>query len=159
MFSVALDVLLRSVAICIIDQGGKVRLERSAPSEVPDPIRCLREFGEPIHQVGLEARQVNAALSAMRNKTDKHDARGIAVRDTIESDPALSHAMLPMLQARPVLFDTFTELDRRVRKAAHADPVCQRFLSTHAAYNTFFVQRHLISRPNLRRFRAEAHAT
>ena len=58
-------------------------------------------FGETIHQVGfeagtltqhltyglreagydvvcMEARQVSAALSAMRNKTDKHDARGIA---------------------------------------------------------------------------------
>ncbi|WP_208603153.1 transposase [Rhizobium mongolense] len=28
--------------------------------------------------VCIEARQVNGALSAMRNKTDKHDARGIA---------------------------------------------------------------------------------
>ena len=27
----------------------------------------------------MEARQVKAALSAMRNKTDKHDARGIAL--------------------------------------------------------------------------------
>ncbi len=35
----------------------------------------------------------------------------------------------------------------------------QRFLTTHAAiYNTFNVQRHLISRPTLRRFRAEADA-
>jgi putative transposase len=35
----------------------------------------------------------------------------------------------------------------------------QRFLTTHAAvYDTFSVQRHLISRPNLRRFRAEAYA-
>ena len=35
----------------------------------------------------------------------------------------------------------------------------QRFLTTHAAiYNTFNTQRHLISRPTLRRFRAEADA-
>src|SRR5260370_6174779 len=34
----------------------------------------------------------------------------------------------------------------------------QRFLAMHAAvHNTFNVQRHLISRPTLRRFRAEAH--
>jgi len=36
----------------------------------------------------------------------------------------------------------------------------QRFLATHAAvYNTFNVQRHLISRPTLRQFRAGAGAT
>ena len=35
----------------------------------------------------------------------------------------------------------------------------QKFLTTHAAiYNTFNVQRYLISRPTLRRFRAEADA-
>ncbi|PZU71434.1 MAG: IS110 family transposase [Brevundimonas sp.] len=216
MFYAALDVSLRSVAVCIIDDEGKVRFERSVPSDVPDLVRCLNAFGEPIHQVGLEAgtltqhltyglreagfevvcmeaRQVAAALSAMRNKTDKHDARGIAqilrsgwysrvhvksveshhlralltsrkviqrkcidleneirgllkvfgvklpmrlsrgafdvaVRDTIESDPGLSRALLPMLHARQMLFATFMELDRRVRKAAHEDEVCTRFM-------------------------------
>ena len=40
-----------------------------------------------------------------------------------------------------------------------SQPSAQRFLTTHAAiYNTFNVQRHLISRPTLRRFRAEADA-
>jgi transposase-like protein len=35
----------------------------------------------------------------------------------------------------------------------------QRFLSVHAAvHNTFYLQRHLISRSTLRKFRAEAMA-
>lgn len=55
MFYAALDVSLRSVAICIIDEPGKVRLERPVSSDVPDIVRCFNEFGQPIHQVGLEA--------------------------------------------------------------------------------------------------------
>jgi transposase len=61
MFYAALDGSLRSAAICTIDQDGKVRLERSAPWEVL--VRCLREFGEPIHQVGLEARALTQHLT------------------------------------------------------------------------------------------------
>mgnify|MGYP001203988168 CR=1 FL=1 len=39
-----------------------------------------------------------------------------------------------------------------------AQASAQRFLTTHAAvYNTFCTQRHLTSRPTLRRFRADAH--
>lgn len=217
MFYAALDISLRSVAICIIDHDGKICLERSVRSDVSDVLLGLAGFGEPIHQVGFEAgaltqpityglteagydvvcmkaRQVAAALSAMRNKTDKHDARGIAqilrsgwysrvhvksveshhmralltsrkvmqrkcidleneirgllrifgvvlplrlsrgafdaaVRETIETDPALSHALLPMLEARAMLFETFTELDRRVKRAAREDTICQRFMT------------------------------
>lgn len=51
-----------------------------------------------------------------------------AVRDTIESDPALSHALLRMLQARQMLFETFLELDRRVRRLARDDAICRRFM-------------------------------
>jgi len=97
----ALDVSLRSVAICIVDELGKIQLEVSANSDVEDIVHCFTRFGEPIESVGLEAgtltqyltyglqmagfevicmeaRQVKNALSAMRNKTDKNDARGIA---------------------------------------------------------------------------------
>jgi transposase len=33
-----------------------------------------------------------------------------------------------MLEARQMLFDTFVQLDRRVRRAAHEDAVCRRFM-------------------------------
>ncbi|AJD43281.1 hypothetical protein RGR602_CH03984 [Rhizobium gallicum bv. gallicum R602sp] len=47
---------LRSVAICIVDRNGKVRLERSHPTCL---VRCLREFGELIHQGWKPARSLN----------------------------------------------------------------------------------------------------
>ena len=132
---------------------------------------------------------MNAALSAMRNKTDRNDARGIAqilrtgwfspvhmksreahgvrallstrkallnktidlanevrgllkifgvrlpktvkhgsfdelVRPMVEMDDVLAHAMLPLLDARLVLYQHFLELDRRVKRAAAQDEVC-----------------------------------
>ena len=51
-----------------------------------------------------------------------------AVRDTIESYADLSHALLPMLEVRGVLFDTFLELDRRVKRKAREDGLCRRFM-------------------------------
>jgi len=49
--------------------------------------------------------------------------------------------------------------ERRMQKFKSAASA-QRFLSTHAAvYNTFNVQRHLISRKTLRQFRGEAMRT
>ncbi len=97
----ALDVGVRSLALCIIDSDGQVQLEKSLASEVDDIVTCLRGFGAEIASVGLEAgtltqwltyglrdagfravvmeaRHVKAALGAMRNKTDRNDARGIA---------------------------------------------------------------------------------
>ncbi|MGV8989492.1 MAG: IS110 family transposase [Cypionkella sp.] len=92
---------LRSCALCIVDAKGKVVLERELPCEVGDIADCLNSFGHPIGRIGFEAgtlsqhlfyglsdegidavcmevRQVNAGLSAMRNKTAKNVARGIA---------------------------------------------------------------------------------
>jgi len=144
--------------------------------------------------VCMEARQVSAALSAMRNKTDKTDAKGIAqilrtgwfspvhmkvreahgvrallstrkallkktmdlanevrgllkifgvrlprtvkhgsfdalVRPMIEMDDVLAHAIIPLLDARVVLFQHYLELDRRVKRAASQDEVCMRMMT------------------------------
>jgi len=213
----ALDVSLRTVNVCIVNDAGDIKFEAKVVSEVEDIITCLRGFKGEIGQVGfeagvltqyltyglqaagyevvcMEARQVKAALSAMRNKTDKKDARGIAqilrtgwysrvhvksleshhirallssrkailtkcvdleneirgllkifgvklpstlghgpfdkgVRGTIEQDPALSHALLPLLEARLVLYRTFLEMARRARKMAQADAVCRRLMT------------------------------
>lgn len=212
-----LDVSLRSVAVCIVDEKGKTVLERSVPFEIADIEACLRGWPHSLKQVGfeagamsqhlffglketgfdvvcMEARQVNAALSAMRNKTDRTDARGIAqilrsgwfspvhmksreahairalltcrkaiqrkcidlgneirglfrvfglrlpprvdqgsfderVRAIIEADPDLSRALLPLLDARAVLYKTYRELDRRVKQSASRDEVCLRFMA------------------------------
>jgi len=213
----ALDVSLRTVNICVIDEQGEICVESKLASEVEDIVGYLNDLDLNIVSVGLEAgtltqyltyglqaagyeavcmeaRQVKAALSAMRNKTDKKDARGIAqilrsgwysrvhvksveshqvrallssrkavlskcidleqevrglfkvfgiklpptlghgtfdktVRTTIEADPALSHALLPLLDARLVLYRTYRELDNRTRKMAMKDTVCQRLMS------------------------------
>jgi transposase len=213
----ALDVSLRSIHICVIDERGEIQAEGQVPAEVEDVLDYLACLDVEITRIGfeagtltqyltyglqaagfdvvcMEARQVKAALSAMRNKTDKNDARGIAqvlrsgwysrvhvksieshqirallssrkavlskcidleneirglfkvfgiklpprlghgsfdahVRETIESDPSLSHALLPMLDVRLELYRAFRELDNRTRKFAHQDPICQRLMT------------------------------
>ena len=97
----ALDVSLRSVHLCVIDDDGELITETKLSSEVTDIIAYLDVLELGVSVVGLEAGtlaqyltyglqsagfevvcmeapQVKAALSAMRNKTDKNDARGIA---------------------------------------------------------------------------------
>lgn len=217
-FYAGLDVALRTVAICVVDATGKVCLERTCACEVDLIAAVLQEFPSPIERVGfeagamsqhlffglqscgfdvvcMEAHQVSAALSAIRNKTDKNDARGIAqllrsgwfrpvhmksrashyvralltsrktvlrkfidleneirgifkvfgirlpprvdharfdraVRDLILADADLAYALLPMLDARLVLYKTFRELDKRVKRTANSDPICRRLMTT-----------------------------
>jgi transposase len=212
-----LDVSLRTVNLCVIDDQGELVAETKLASDVQDIVAYLDELEVDIESISLEAgtltqyltyclqaagfevicmeaRQVKGALSAMRNKTDKHDARGIAqilrsgwysqvhvksmqshhirmllssrkavlskcvdlenevrglfkifgiklppklghgafdnaVRDIIEVDKALSHALLPLLDARLVLYQTFRILDNRTRHLANDDPVCVRLMS------------------------------
>ena len=89
-YFVGLDVSLRSVAVCVIDASGKHVFERVVACEIEDIVTCLRDVPKGQCRIGfesgamsqhlyfglrkagfdvvcMEARQVNAALSAMRN--------------------------------------------------------------------------------------------
>jgi len=96
-----LDASLETVNVCIVNGDGSVVLEQKVGAEPLAIVALLKQFGCPLKRVGLEAgptsswlftelraagfpalclecRHVKAGLSAMRNKTDRNDARGIA---------------------------------------------------------------------------------
>lgn len=139
-----LDVSLRSCALCIVDTKGTVLLERELPCEVSDIAACLAGFPHPIERIGfeagtmsqhlyfglteagfdvvcMEARQVNAALSAMRNKTDRTDARGIAqVLRTgwfspVHMKSREAHGVRALLSTRKALLKKTMDLANEVR--------------------------------------------
>jgi len=97
---VGIDASLETVNVCVVDDDGTICLERKIETEPEAIIELLRELGQPISRGGLEAgpsaswlytelrladlpaicmecRHVKAGLGAMRNKTDRNDARGI----------------------------------------------------------------------------------
>ena len=139
----ALDVSLRSVAICIIDDQGEVCLERTVPSEVTNIVACLMDFDHRVDVVGfeagtltqylahglqsdgfdvicLEARRVDAALSAMRNKTDRNDARGIAQilrtgwYSRVHVKSLASHYVRALLSSRKAVLKKCIDLENEV---------------------------------------------
>lgn len=52
--------------------------------------------------------------------TVKHGSFDSVIRPMIERDEVLAHAMLPLLDARLVLYQHFLELDRRSSHGVHA---------------------------------------
>jgi len=96
-----LDVAMEETAICVIDREGKVVLETMVTTDPDAILKVLKPYLSKLRRAGheagslspwlqvelkqrgvpaicLEAWHARAALSAMRNKTDKADARGIA---------------------------------------------------------------------------------
>jgi len=62
-------------------------------------------------------------------QTVKHCSFDGVVRPMIEVDDILAHALVPLLDARVVLYQYYLELDRRVKRAASQDEVCMRFMT------------------------------
>ena len=52
------------------------------------------------------------------------------VRPIIEADEGLSFALLPMLEARAALYVHFRDMDKRVKRVAAGDPVCNLLMTT-----------------------------
>jgi len=71
--------------------------------------------------VCMEARQVSAALAAMRNKTDKNDARGIAQilrtgwYSRVHVKSVESHYVRVLLASRKAIFNKCIDLENEVR--------------------------------------------
>ena len=212
-----IDVSLRFVSICIVDEAGIVQYETKVAAEVDPIVTSLRRFSSEIKQLGLEAgtltqyltyglqqagyevicleaRQTAATLAAMRNKTDRNDARGLAqilrtgwyrrvhvksleshqvrallagrkailtkcvdlenelrgllkifgvrlasrvghgsfdatARSAITADPLLARALVPLLDARTVLYKTYLKLDNAVKAVVRTDLICQRLMT------------------------------
>ncbi len=143
-YYVGLDVALRSVALCVIDGDGEIVLERALACEVGEIAEYLHSFGKPIERIGfeagtmsqtlfyglkaagfdvvcMEARHVSAALSAMRNKTDRNDARGIAqvVRSgwyrVVHMKSTESHHIRTLLTSRKALLSRCIDLENEMR--------------------------------------------
>ncbi|MEQ1864977.1 MAG: IS110 family transposase [Micropepsaceae bacterium] len=96
-----LDVGLEETSVCLVDSKGKTTCETKVVTD-PEAIRsALKGYADRLGRVGIEAsslgtwlhrelqamgfpvivveaRQMRSSLSAMRNKTDRNDARGIA---------------------------------------------------------------------------------
>lgn len=114
------------------------------PCEVGDIADCLAAFEYPVERIGfeagalsqhlyfglqssgfdvvcMEARQVSAALSAMRNKTDKTDAKGIAqiLRtgwfSPVHMKSREAHGLRALLSTRKALLKKTMDLANEVR--------------------------------------------
>ena len=139
-----IDVSLRLVSICVIDEAGAVQHETKVAAEVELIVDCLRRFSAEIKQVGfeagtltqyltyglqaagfevicLEARQVAATLAAMRNKTDRNDARGLAqiLRSgwyrRVHVKSLESHQVRALLTSRKAILNKCIDLENELR--------------------------------------------
>ena len=131
--------------------------------------RAVDDEGEVLDLVVQRRRDTEAALRLFRRLLQNQQVEP----QTITTDGLLSYgAALDRLELRHLhrpgclrennrAENSHLPIRRRERQQQRfkSQASAQRFLTTHAAiYNTFNIQRHLISRPTLRRFRAEADA-
>jgi len=106
-----------------------------------------------VHVKSLESHQVRALLASRKAILVKcvdleNELRGLlkifgvrlasrvghgsfdeAVRKAITAEPLLARALVPLLDARTVLYKTYLKLDNAVKAVVRTDPVCQRLMT------------------------------
>jgi len=141
---IGLDVSLREISVCMVDEAGAIQLERTVAAD-PDAIAALvHAQASSVRRVGMEcgptsvwlwrelarrglpvicvdARHAKAALSMQINKSDRNDAAGIArimqtgwYREVQVKSPH-SHAIRGLLNSRSLLVKVQRDLENQVR--------------------------------------------
>ena len=59
----ALDVSLRSIHICVMDENGSIKAEGQTPSEVEDIIEFINSLDVEVNSIGFEAGTLTQCLS------------------------------------------------------------------------------------------------
>ena len=143
-FYVGLDVSVRTTSVCVVDAVGSIVSERKLPTDPQAIAKHLLELRLTIVRIGLEAgamsqhvhaglaeaglpvicvetRHMKAALSAQLNKTDRHDARGIAqmmrvgLYKPVHVKTPTSQRLRTVLTARQLLRAKLLDLENEVR--------------------------------------------
>jgi len=143
---VGLDVALESTSVCIVDATGGKLLETTALSEPEAICIAIRPHVTGIARIGIEAsalgmwlarelkaeglpvtvvetRHMRSALSAMRNKTDRNDAHGIAQMmrmgwfRSVHVKPAETQRLKTFLANRRLLKRKLIDLQNHIRGA------------------------------------------
>jgi transposase-like protein len=131
--------------------------------------RAVDDEGEVLDVVVQRRRDTEAALKLLRRllrnqpvEPEKIVTDGLGSYQAALSQLGMRHVHSPgRLRENNRAENSHLPIRRRERQQQlfKSQSSAPRFLTTHAAiYNTFCAQRHLISRPNLRRFRAGADA-
>ena len=131
--------------------------------------RAVDDEGEVLDLVVQQRRDTEAALKLIKRllRNQPVDPERIVTDGLRSYGSALGELGLEAIHRPGRLADnnraenSHLPIRRRERKMQgfKSAASAQRFLTTHAAvYNTFYTQRHLISRATLRRFRSDAHA-